>query len=258
MSHRIRRGLTAIQLLVILGLLLFFGALLIPAVSKVRQAAARTQSSNNLKMIGLSIHNYNEVHKNLPPIAGKVGVAEGSILYFLLPYLEQEKLYKRAFTDGDKANSWNVADAVVPMFIDPQDDSAPDHRFQNAIATTSYAGNWHVFKDGGSSIPATFADGTSNTMVFATRYQICNNTPTAWAYSDLYTWTPMFAYYNFEKFQVAPLQDHCDPKLAQSFSWGTMVAFGDGSVRGVSRELSDQTWHAIITPAAGDIPGDDF
>jgi hypothetical protein len=205
-------------------------------------------------MIGLSIHHYNEVHTHLPPIAGKVGVVDGSVLFFLLPYLEQDKLYKSAFTDGDKANSWNIAGARVPIFVDPQDNSAPDHRFQNAIATTSYAANWHVFRDGGSSIPATFQDGTANTIVFTTRYQICNNTPTAWAYSDFYTWTPMFAYYNTEKFQVGPLQDHCDPKLSQSFSWGTVIGMGDGSVRSVSREIDAQTWHAIITPAGNDLP----
>lgn len=258
MIHRHRYGITAIQLLVILGLLLFLGALLLPAVSKVREAASRTQSMNNLKLLGLSMHNYNEVHKKLPPIAGKVGAAEGSVLFFLLPYLEQDKLYKSAFQNGEKANSWNIAGAVVPMFIDPQDSSAPHHRFQNAIATTSYAGNWHVFKDGASDIRATFQDGTANTLAFTTRYQICNITPTAWAYSDIYTWTPMFAYYNFEKFQVAPLQDHCDPRLSQSFSWGTVIALGDGSVRSVSREISARTWHAIITPAGGEILGADF
>lgn len=258
MTHRYRHGVTAIQLLVILGLLLFLGALLVPAVQKVRDAAARTQSANNLKQLGLAMHNYNEVHNNLPPIAGKVGVAEGSVLFFLLPYLEQDKLYKIAFASGDKANSWNIAGAVVPIFIDPQDNSAPDHRFQNAIATASYAGNWHVFKDGASSIRATFQDGTANTLAFTTRYQICNNTPTAWAYSDIYTWTPMFAYYNFEKFQIGPLQDYCDPKLTQSFWWGTVIALGDGSVRSVSREISARTWHAIITPAGGEILGADF
>ena len=59
--------------------------------------------------------------------------------------------------------------------------------------------------DGGTaSIPRTFRDGTSNTIVFAERYQMCNGTPCAWGYSSLYTWAPMFAYYTKGKFLGGP------------------------------------------------------
>src|SRR5687767_13264965 len=166
MSHRIRRGLTAIQLLVILGLLLFLGALLIPAVSKVREAAARTQSMNHLKMLGIGIHNFSSVHNRLPPIAGKMNDQDGSLHFHLLPYMEQDNVYRQA-----NGQSWSVAHTVIPYYADPQDASAPDRRFQNMVATTSYAGNWLVFKAGDARLPASFPDGTSNTQIFATRYQ---------------------------------------------------------------------------------------
>ena len=92
-----RRGVTLLELIIVIGLLLILAALLLPAVQKVRQAAARTQSMNNLKMLGLAIHNYNDVNKKLPPAAGKAGVADGTVFFHVLPYLEHENLYKSAF-----------------------------------------------------------------------------------------------------------------------------------------------------------------
>jgi len=252
--RRFRYGVTMIELIVIVGLLLFLAALLLPAVSKVREAAARTQSMNNLKQLTLATINCAETNRGrLPPIAGKLQDQEGSLLFHLLPFIEQAPLFKEA-----KGHSWNVVRAVIPLYIDPQDVSSVDHLFENAFATTSYAGNWLDFKDGSNRYPASITDGTSNTMMFANRYQICDKTPNAWAYSDIYTWTPMFAYYNLEKFQLTPTQANCDPKMTQSFGPVAVIGLCDGSVRSVSWAISDQTWRAMITPDGGEILGADF
>ena len=247
------RGVTLLELIIVIGLLLILAALLVPAVQKVRQAAARTQSSNNLKQLGIGYHNYNDAYKKLPPIAGKAPLGEGSNLFHLLPFLEQDNLRQQA-----KGNSWNVANAVIPIFLDPQDNSAPNHLHENSFATTNYAGNWLGFKDGANRIPASFPDGTSNTMMFATRYQLCNGTPTAWAYPTIYTWTPMFGYYSYAKFQVNPKQADCDPHVPQSIGTVMLIGLCDASVRTVDASISPRTWWLLTDPADGNPLDSDF
>jgi type II secretory pathway pseudopilin PulG len=241
-----RRAFSVIELLVILAILLILIGFLVPAVQKVRQAAARTQSTNNLKQLGISIHNYNDTHKKLPPAVGTVGTNEGSALFHLLPYIENTGFFNEA-----QGNSWKVAAKVTPVFHDPQDASAPDHLYLKTIALSSYVVNWRGFRDGKIRIPASFPDGTSNTMMFTTRYQVCNGTPTAWAYPELHTWAPMFAYYSTAKFQTAPSQAACDPQLPQGHAYGILIGLCDGSVRIAPTTLSPQTWHCLIEPADG-------
>src|SRR6476661_7871066 len=100
-----RRAFTLIELLVVIAIIAVLIALLVPAVQKVREAAARTQCANNLKEIALACHSYHDVKKvfptgqygdyNQPAAFG--GAYENSMswswLAFLLPYLEQEAVY---------------------------------------------------------------------------------------------------------------------------------------------------------------------
>src|SRR5262249_11369137 len=155
-------------------------------------------------------------------------------------------LYKEA---GDNAWSKGVCGTVIPIYIDPLDPSAPpENKFSGWLATTNYAANWMVFKSGGRRI-AQIIDGTSNTLMFTQRYQVCDATPTAWSYPTLYTWAPMFGYYNHGKFQIKPRQADCDPTLAQSLTEDAIQAlFCDGSVRVLANSLSPDTWWAITTP----------
>src|SRR2546423_1309026 len=100
-----RRGFGMIELLVVLAIIAILLALLLPAVQKVREAAARTQCVNNLKQIGLGCHNFESTFKRLPPLYGgsngttvvnslKFPNVWGSTHIFLLPYIEQDNLYK--------------------------------------------------------------------------------------------------------------------------------------------------------------------
>src|SRR5436190_2115250 len=102
-------GFTLIELLVVIAIIAILIGLLLPAIQKVRQAAARTQSMNNLKQMSLATHNMNDTFGLLPPMVGfypqttnaGTGVAQtagntrGTLLYHLLPFIEQENVQKQ-------------------------------------------------------------------------------------------------------------------------------------------------------------------
>jgi prepilin-type N-terminal cleavage/methylation domain-containing protein len=137
MFHRSRRqGFTLIELLVVIAIIAILIALLVPAVQKVREAAARTQCQNNLKQIALSSHGYHDTYKKLPP--GQNSQNHVGTLTFLLPFVEQTPLYNQLQAAGlaiapntaDAFGNWynsgtvqTLARSQPPIFVCPSDNA---------------------------------------------------------------------------------------------------------------------------------------
>jgi prepilin-type N-terminal cleavage/methylation domain-containing protein len=279
---RQRRGFTLIELLVVIAIIAVLIGLLLPAVQKVREAAARAQCLNNVKQIVLALHNYHGVHKYLPLSSGYQGPGQWSGQYTstfaqILPYVEQDNLFKvMAPTDRGEVL---LNQPMPPIFTCPSDPSVgPGGTWPgNApIGLSSYASNAQALGDqwnGGpfARIPASFPDGTSNTVVIAERYGLCGGIPALWplAHDELYC--PNFAYnWNYEHgwtsvdrlhllFQIQPTAAQCDPNNTQAPHTGAMtVGMVDGSVRQASQGVSLTTWVNAILPNDGQVLGSDW
>jgi prepilin-type N-terminal cleavage/methylation domain-containing protein/prepilin-type processing-associated H-X9-DG protein len=181
----VRRGFTLIELLVVIAIIAILVALLLPAVQSAREAARRTQCRNNLKQIGVALHNYLDVSRVFPPsmcINNQVTASGGlfGILVRLLPFLEQNNAYRTA---GVGNNNYVTGNPILPdrmaAYICPDELNDKPH---GTTYPTSYAyngGTWMYYnpltQQGGDgsffpnskATPAWFTDGLSETLAFA-------------------------------------------------------------------------------------------
>jgi prepilin-type N-terminal cleavage/methylation domain-containing protein len=207
------RALTLLELLVVIAIIGLLMALLLPAVQKIRDAAARIQSANNLKQIGLGVNHLvgNTGNGRLPPSYGAFNGKTGSFFFHLLPYIEQEPLYAA-----------DALDTPINTFLAPADNTnRPGSPF------TSYASNGNVFFEGATFSVTVEAKGASNTIL---AFERAANNANRWAGGNS-TLSPS------ARAMVQPRQPSYPPggpNTGIAFS-GTvcLVGLGDGSVRGV-------------------------
>jgi prepilin-type N-terminal cleavage/methylation domain-containing protein/prepilin-type processing-associated H-X9-DG protein len=128
-----RLAFTLIELLVVIAIIAILLGLLLPAVQKVRESAARLKCQNNLKQIGLACHNYHDANQALPPgYSATVPYSDGATdtapgwgwAAFLLPYLEQDNLFKQINLAQPVASSPAIL-VRVSLFLCPSDTPPP-------------------------------------------------------------------------------------------------------------------------------------
>jgi prepilin-type N-terminal cleavage/methylation domain-containing protein len=176
------RGFTLVELLVVIAIIGILIGLLLPAVQKIRESAARIQSGNNLKQQVLAVMNCHDTYGHFPPCQGAFpndtnGIdwgapwlpsRFGTLQYFMMPFLEQDNIYNNTQINGGPGSSWAAAGhpphqsnawwfdrSVVKVLQAPGDPSLPGTGRGWATgddgqprSMTSYAANWHVFRGG--------------------------------------------------------------------------------------------------------------
>ncbi len=192
-----RSALTLLELLVVLAILALLIALVLPAVQKARESAGRMRSANNLRQIGIAMHNFASAHNGeLPTIDGRPRPFIEPI-YGLQAY-RLDPIVFEAILPYIEALNFQVGQPYpdVTLYKSPADPSIAQFPDQPAHGhAISYAANAQIFV-GYPSLDRTFADGASQTIMFAEHYFWCGPTQSIYGATDYYAFPmrrPTFA-----------------------------------------------------------------
>ena len=207
---------------------------LVAVLTQIKEATQRTQSLQSLRQLGIAMHNFHETHRHFPPpaIYSKDGKPLLSWRVDLLPYVEQEQLYRQFHRDEpwDSEHNKKLLAHMPKLFAAPpgREPKEPYHTYLQV-----FVGKDAPFKDDfrkRMSI-ADFKDGTSNTLLIVEAGE-----PVPWT-------KPADLAFDLK----GPL-----PKLDGPFKDGFNAVFADGSVSFLKHLLKEETLRALITPAGGE------
>jgi prepilin-type N-terminal cleavage/methylation domain-containing protein/prepilin-type processing-associated H-X9-DG protein len=297
---RYRSAFTLVELLVVIAIIGVLVALMLPAIQAAREAARRTQCTNNLKQIGVAFHNYHSAHKSFPPgFVSQTDAVDGPShgpgwgwAAYLLPYCEEESLYRQINLVKDISHPTNAAARVtqVATFLCASDDPVqPTFTVHDSggkaicdVAFGNYIGMAGVFEvsvypDTSNGAPGVLlrnsrvratqiTDGTSHTLFVGER---------ASRRSPQTTWTgavtgarvpPLIEGYDNEGPAVLVLTNSgavADERVpnnpldhvedtTSNHPQGVNFLFGDGSVRIINNDVDPALWVAAATRAGGE------
>ena len=271
-SARPRRGFTLIELLVVIAIIAILIGLLLPAVQKVREAAARLSSTNNLKQLGIAFHSYNDAYNYLPyngpstHVWGQPNVREsGSWAYMILPYIEQVNVYQgsaglTSYTNGP------IHNASIKSYLCPGRGRTGFKTTGNSPGTiTDYAVSGWVNSSSTGNIGDTnhrrsvqsITDGSSNTILVGEKamqpsYYNDNNAGN-W---DESIWAGGWG--GPGRAGNSLFQDKQGINYGNNwggpFTGGVLFLFGDGSIHGIPYSVSGTTtFNNLLDPDDGNV-----
>ncbi len=236
---RIRAGFTLIELLVVIAIIAVLIGLLLPAVQAAREAARRAQCINNLKQIGLAMHNFHSTNDRFPPqaIADKQGKPLLSWRVAILPFIEQAPLFNEFKLDEpwDSPHNKPLLERMPTIYVIPGSKAEPGMTFYRGF---SGAGAFFdpAKKDGIKIQDVT--DGTSNTIAIVEAREAV-----PWTKPDDRPFDP-----DPEK----PL-----PNFGKAHPGGFNALFCDGSVRFLKHTINEMVLRALITRNGGEVVSSD-
>ena len=186
-ASRKRLGFTLIEILVVISVVALLVAFLLPAIQSAREAARRTHCMNNLKQLGLALHNYESLAQRLP--SGLNGKAGYSFLVMALPFMEKMAVYNNINFQvdigaiGPNSTNYTALKAGSGLFLCPSDKISDASRY-----STNYAGNY------GTAAHSGLHDGVINPNRIGVRLgEIVDGTSTTAMISEWLTTSPTFA-----------------------------------------------------------------